>query len=102
MKKKTINKKKISKECWDLDRTFLIWLKEHLTVYLKEASKIVDLNSHKFRYKDEELTQEQIIRRMLNLLYSIENKDIWDGEEYINACDEILDLWKLVFHSMWW
>lgn len=102
MKKKTINKKKISKECWGLDSAFLKWLKEHLIVYLKEASKVVDLNWYKFQYKGEELTQEQIIKKMLILLNSIEGKDIWDGEEYTSKCDEILDLWKLVFHSMWW
>ena len=66
MKKKTINKKKISKECWDLDSAFLKWLKEHLIVYLKEASKVVDLNWHKFQYKGEELTQEQIIKKNIN------------------------------------
>ena len=66
MKKKTINKKKIRKECWDLDSAFLKWLKEHLIVYLKEASKVVDLNWHKFQYKGEELTQEQIIKKNIN------------------------------------
>ena len=66
MKKKTINKKKISEECWDLDSAFLKWLKEHLIVYLKEASKVVDLNWHKFQYKGEELTQEQIIKKNIN------------------------------------
>ena len=66
MKKKTINKKKISKECWDLDSAFLKWLKEHLIVYLKEASKVVDLNWYKFQYKGEELTQEQIIKKNIN------------------------------------
>ena len=102
MKKKTINKKKISKECWCLNHTFLVWLEEHLKVYLKEASKIVDLNYHKFIYKNEELTQEEIIRKMLLLLDQIRGKDAWDGDEYLDKCSEILDLWKLVFHSMWW
>ena len=33
---------------------------------------------------------------LLNIPY-----DNWK-EEYITAMDEVLDLWKLVFHAMWW
>ena len=103
MKKKTIMKRKISKECWDLDDAFLVWLYEHLKVYLKEASKVVDLNYHKFTYKDEELTQEEIIRRLITLLEEVKTLDTWLYEkEYCDKCDEILDLWKLVFYAMWW
>lgn len=101
MKKCTIKKNNIRKDCWNLDQAFLKWLEEHLRVYLKDASNFVDLTYHKFTYKDKEYTQHDIILRMLHLLEQIRYKDSWD-KDYPEAVDEILDLWKLVFHSMWW
>ena len=103
MKKRTIKKKKISKECWCLDFNFLEWLRIRLPIYLKEAGSTVDLTYHKFEYKGKTMTQEEIIKRMIQLLKEIEGKDCWDPhEEYKDKVDEILDIWKLVFHAMWW
>ena len=103
MKKKTINKKKISKECYELDASFLDWLRVRLPVYLREASTIIDLDWRRFKYKGEELTQRQLIERMIYLLKIIEGKDFWDGkEEYEEPCNEILEIWSTVFHAMWW
>ena len=103
MKKKTINKKKISKECWNLNVTFLNWLRVRLPVYLREASTIIDLDWRRFKYRGEELTQRQLIERMIYLLKIIEGKDFWDGkEEYEEPCNEILEIWSTVFHAMWW
>ena len=99
MNKKTIQKKKLSKECWSLDYSFYCWLKERLPVYLKEAGSVVNLDYHKFEYNGVELTQKQVIERMIELLDI--PYDVWE-EEYITAMDEVLDLWKLVFHAMWW
>ena len=57
-KKRHIYKKKLSKECWDLDLAFLKWLQERLPVYLKEAGQIVDLTYYKFTYNNIEYTQK--------------------------------------------
>lgn len=102
MKKKTINKKKISKECYSLDVSFLDWLRVRLPVYLREAGKIVDLDYHKFKHKGEELTQRQLIERMIYLLKLVEGKYAWYEDEYIEPCNEILEIWSTVFHAMWW
>lgn len=102
MKKKTINKKKISKECYDLNVSFLNWLRVRLPVYLREAGKTVDLDWRRFMHKGEELTLRQLIERMIYLLKLIEGKDAWDGDEYIEPCNEILEIWSTVFHAMWW
>lgn len=101
MKKTHIKKKKISKECWGLDYNFIKWLNQHLKVYLKDASKIVDLNYYKFAYKDKEYTQEEIIKRMIYLSDEAMTLDKWDNEYFV-CVDELLDLWKIVFHTMWW
>lgn len=94
-------KKKISKDCWNLDQAFFIWLHEHLVVYLKEAGENVDLSYYKFDYKGKKYTQEEIIKMMINDLKDIHYLGVWNPK-YQDLSNEILDLWKLVFHAMWW
>ena len=101
MKKKTINKNKIRKECWNLDAAFIDWLNIHLKVFKKDAIKIVDLEFHKFNYNGEELTQLQIIDRLIQLTNDLKTTNVWD-QGYTGKQDEMLDLWKLVFPAMWW
>lgn len=100
--KRTIKKNQIRQDCWNLDHAWLKWMREHLKVYLHDASKIVDLTYNKFTYKDKEYTQEEVIKHMIALLERNRHRDVWDGDAYLNDIDELLDLWKLVFHAMWW
>lgn len=100
-KKNTIKKYKIKRECWDLDRAFLIWLRERLPVYLHDADRFVDLNFHKFTYHEKEYTQRELIVRMIHLLDSISADNIDFDDEY-NSINEVLEIWSLVFHTMWW
>ena len=101
MSKQSIKKKRISKDCWNLDQAFLKWLGERLPVYKKEAGKVVDLKFHEFEYNSERMTQEEGIDRMLELLHQIDGLDSWD-KEYEELTNELLDLWKLVFAAMWY
>ena len=98
-KKNSLKKKKIRKDCWDLDVSFIYWLKERLPVFLRDASSVVDLNYRKFIYKDKEYTQEEIIKRMIELINLMGDDYVFSDPAYI---DELLDLWKLVFPRMWW
>ena len=100
-KKRHIYKKKLSKECWDLDLAFLKWLQEHLPVYLKDAEQIVDLTYYKFTYNNIEYTQKDLIIHMIKLVNEAVDMDMYD-EKYSVIVDEILDLWKMVFYCMWW
>ena len=100
-KKRHIYKKKLSKECWDLDLAFLKWLQEHLPVYLKDAEQIVDLTYYKFTYNNIEYTQKDLIIHMIKLVNEAINMDMYN-EKYSVIVDEILDLWKMVFYCMWW
>lgn len=99
---RTIEKKKISEECWNLNYSFVKWLNEHLRVYRKEASKIVNLEYHTFEYRGRTYTQLEIIDKMIFLSGQL-ILDHYDwGDFYEDYVDQLLDLWKIVFHAMWW
>ncbi len=101
-KRRSIDKRKLHKDCWDLDWAFITWLQQHLIVFKKDASSVVDLEYYKFKYKDEELTQLQIIDKLIRLTTEvIVDYDLWN-EYCLTKINEILDLWKLVFPAMWW
>ena len=102
MKKKTIYKRKISKECWSLDYAFVKWLNEHLKVYKKDASKMIDLEYHTFEYKEEELTQLEIINRLISITDTLMlDYDMWN-DDCVQKSKEMLELWAVVFPAMWW
>lgn len=99
------HKKKLSKSTWSLDWYFLKWLNEHVKAYKKEASKVVDLTYHKFDYNGVTYTQEQLIDRLIELSDELILGDRYFGvknEQIINETKELLDIWKLIFFSMWW
>lgn len=99
---RTIKNNKISKECWNLDYSFVKWLNEHLKVYKKEASKIVDLEYHTFEYRGRKYTQLEIIDRMIFLSDELMFYYYDWGDFYKEYIEQLLDLWKIVFEAMWW
>lgn len=97
-------KKKISKECWNLNYSFILWLKERLPVYVEEASKVVNLEYHKFNFRGEEYTQLQLINKMIesvNYLTEDEKYFNW-SQESGEKTEELLEIFKLVFSTLWW
>ena len=100
-----IKRKKISKECWNLDYELVKWLNEHLKVYKEEASKIVDLEFYKFHYKKKEYTQLQILNRLIEITDYLLDVDYFENSnvELINKNkDEMYDLLKIVHWQLWW
>ena len=91
-----------SRETWNLNSVFYIWLYEHLMMYKEKASKIVDLEFYKFEYKGETLTQIECIDRMIEgcKLY-IQNDEPYDTEiqEKIKS---VVEIWAMVLPYMWW
>lgn len=67
MKKKTLAKRKLHRECWNLDNSFVKWLHEHLVIYLHDASRIVDLDYHTFEHRGKTYTQKQLIEMLIRL-----------------------------------
>lgn len=102
---KIVTKNTIKKECWNLDFEFVKWLNEHLKVYNEEASKIVDLGFHKFIYKKKTYTQKMIIDRLIEITnqYVKYEKDFWAlTPESNETIREMLDLFELVYPTLWW
>lgn len=97
-------KKRIREECWNVDYELIKWLNEHSKIYLEEASKMVDLEYHKFNHRGKELTQAEAISRLIYLTdYLL--KDYYLGEEPMKrnrAKNEIYDLLKLLHWQFWW
>ena len=111
-------KRKINRECWNLDNTFYSWLLEHLKVYLKDASIIIDLDYRILTVDDTSLTQreaiEHIIKQIEKILY-IKNalptgliaKGYYASYEEINEDFETtlknaMAWWAQVLPYMWW
>ena len=65
------------------------------------TGQIVDLTYYKFTYNNIEYTQKDLIIHMIKLVNEAIDMDMYD-EKYSIIVDEILDLWKMVFHCMWW
>ena len=97
-------KKKISKECWNLNYSFILWLKERLPVYVEEAGKMVNLEYHKFNFRGEEYTQLKLINKMIELAnYLTEDEKYFNlTQESAEKTEELLEIFKLVFSSLWW
>ena len=88
-----------NRETWNLDRIFIEWIYTRIMMY-KECC-ILDLNYHKFAYKDLELTQGEIIDKILELAKEI-LLDINNDNLFYNNSREICDLWKEILPYMWW
>lgn len=106
MKKKTIEKRKLHKDCWNLNDAFLSWLWERLPVYLRDADGVINLDAHQFYYHDKMYTHKELIQLMIRDLCIIHGQgsdNLWESDdEKYSLTEEVLEIWKLVFFSMWW
>ena len=86
-----------SRETWSLDYVFYMWLYERLKMY-------IDLNFHKFVYKEKEYTQLELINMMIERLESyFKKEDLFvSSEEEYEPIKEIGEIWALVLPAMWW
>ena len=93
-----------SRETWSLDYVFYMWLYERLKMYIEYAGEIVNLNFHKFIYKEKEYTQLELINMMIERLeFYFEKGDSFDlSEEEYEFIKEIGEIWALVLPAMWW
>lgn len=93
-------------ECWNVNWEFIKWTNSRFKQYKKDASKMVDLKFHKFKYKRKEYTQIELIDKVIQLSdYVLE--DYWSFDEKetqkrLNAVNEIFDIFKIIYWTMWW
>ena len=100
-KLKNIQKKKIRKECWNLDSAFVNWLNIRLKIYKHDAGKIVNLEYHKFDYDGKEWTQLELIDKLIHLTDEMKHTDTWNTN-YIPLLNQICEIWKELIPAMWW
>jgi hypothetical protein len=91
-----------SRETWSLDYSFKLWLYERLSMY--NEINCIDTSFHKFKYKDETLTQQQCIDRMLDGLRLDLTLSDYCEERKINQAkiDDVVQLFALCFHFLSW
>jgi hypothetical protein len=91
-----------NRETWNLNISFIEWIYTRLKMY-KEVCNI-DLKFYKFNYKEEELTQGEIIDKILELCAKIltSERNVEDEKMIDEKTREICDLWKEILPYMWW
>lgn len=102
-------KRKFEEECWNLNYELVKWLNFHLKFYIEEANKIVDLEWYKFKYKNKEYTQLELIEKLIKItdeLLKIMNDDICATGELTKKAfklkDEMYNILKLIHFYMGW
>lgn len=100
-------KRTLKEECWNLDYSFVLWLDKHLHQYLKDASRVIDLEYHKIEYKGSSYTLLELITKMLQITNKLTEEDFFwgykdDYESVEKLISELLDIFKVTFHYLWW
>lgn len=104
-----------SRECWNLDQTFIQWLYSHLMMYLENVDGIINLEYHKFEFDGKEYTQREAIEFIIERLKDSLVHDYTDKysnlsvDEKIKKEEEIYDgvydairMWAEIYGSCWW
>lgn len=105
MTKKRLRKreiKKMDRDCWNLDMSFIKWLEPRLKQYLKRGGKVVDLTYHKFVVMEVEKTQEEWINEMILLCDYLLNDNNWCNDGYKYKMHYLCEIWAAVMPAMWW
>lgn len=101
MKHKTIKKRKMARECWNLDYTFIVWLNQRLPIYLRQAGRIINLDFHKFTYNNKEYTQRELTEYLAELCNDVvhDKFDAWDDPDKYKS---IFEIWGIIAPYTWW
>ena len=99
-----------SRECYSLRDTFFEWLYERLKMYLRDADKIVDLESeraHHYDYKGESRPVKWMILEAIRLLETYlapaDRVNFFEHEqELFDNALEASRIFVQILPSMWW
>ena len=89
-------------ETWNLDYEFIKWVNSRFKKYKEKASKIVDLEFHRFEYEGKEYTQLELIDKVIKLSNEYIDTNLLSKDKLNSIKDEIFDIFKLIFWTMWW
>ncbi len=95
-------RKKIARECWSLNYSFILWLNEHLPVYLADADRFVDLTYHTFEYKGETYTEKELLLKLIAIVHILTEEYFDYNETTIELQETMLDIFKILFPILWW
>ena len=87
------------RETWNLDKIFIEWIYTRVKYYKEHTC--ADMDFYKFKYKDNVITQNEVINKILELAKQI-LLDIDNNELFVKNSREICDLWKEILPYMWW
>ncbi|MBS7020380.1 MAG: hypothetical protein KH135_00705 [Firmicutes bacterium] len=88
-------------ETWNLDYAFIKWVNSRFKKYKEQASATVDLDYHRFEYKRKEYTQLELIDKVIELSDKYLNTSLLENK-LDPIKNEIFDIFKLIFWTMWW
>ena len=89
------------RETWSLKESFKIWLFERLSRY--NEVNIIDTSTHKFNYKEQEITFQDCIDRMLEgLRLDLTLSDQAERDLNKEKIEDVLPLFNLCFEYLWW
>lgn len=89
-------------ETWNLDYEFIKWVNSRFKKYKEKAGKIVDLEFHRFEYEGKEYTQLELIDKVIKLSNKYIDTNLLSEDKLNSIKDEIFDIFKLIFWTMWW
>jgi hypothetical protein len=89
-------------ETWNLDYEFIKWVNSRFKKYKEKVSKIVDLEFHRFEYEGKEYTQLELIDKVIKLSNEYIDTNLLSEDKLNSIKDEIFDIFKLIFWTMWW
>lgn len=102
-------KRKFEEECWNLNYELVKWLNLHLKFYMEKANKIVDLEWYKFKYKNKEYTQLELIDKLIKItdeLLEIKDSKVPATRESVKRLfklkDEMYNILKIIHFYMGW
>ena len=93
------------RETWSLDQTFVEWIYSHLMMYLEIGGKIINLEYHKFEFKDREYTQREAIEYICKACENFLLDKSFDYEKERQITEDMKDAIRLfaeIFPAMWW
>lgn len=91
-------------ETWNLDYEFIKWINSRFKKYKEKTIGIVDLEYHTFTYKRKKYTQLELIDKVIELSDTL-LANYWvyeDDFDRYRIANEICDIFKLIFWTMWW
>ena len=88
-----------SRDTWSLDFTFALWIYPRLKMY--DEINIIATTEEKYKFKDEEITMQEGIDRMLEGFNIRIVKDIYTDEDE-HKVNEAFELFGFMGRSLWW